>query len=145
MADFNQALAKFAKFLELSPKLITERVTLDLWNKITDKTPVDTGRARAGWQITLGSPGKELPPAMGKGTGKHKNDSTPPMQPDMSYPETKITGKEVVFITNNLPYIGVLEEGSSKQAPAGMVRTSIAEVKAGIKLTVEMLEQDGSI
>ena len=143
--QFPEALAKFTKFLELSPQLITERITLDLWNKITEKTPVDTGRARAGWQITLNAPGKSVPPEMGKGTGKHKKSSMPPPEPDVAYPNPKITGKEVVFITNNLPYIGVLEEGSSKQAPAGMVRTSIAEVKAGIRLTVEMLEQSGSL
>ena len=139
--DFNEALSRFAKHLDLAPKQVVEHITLELWNKITEKTPVDTGRARAGWMISTGHPATGVPAEKGKPTGKNKNSASPPPEPRVSYPEPKITGEEVVYITNNLPYIGVLEEGSSKQAPAGMVRTSIAEVKAGIKFTVELLDQ----
>jgi hypothetical protein len=35
-----------------------------------------------------------------------------------------------VSIANNVPYIGVLEFGSSKQAPGGMVRVTISEIQS---------------
>ena len=35
-------------------------------------------------------------------------------------------GKGLVFITNNVPYIGRLNNGSSKQAPAAFVQMAIA-------------------
>lgn len=39
-----------------------------------------------------------------------------------------LTGKSVIYVSNSLPYIVPLEFGHSKQAPAGMVRTAIADV-----------------
>ena len=40
---------------------------------------------------------------------------------------------ESIWISNNLPYITALEDGHSKQAPAGMVALSLAEVSSGLQ------------
>ena len=38
-------------------------------------------------------------------------------------------GPKTNKITNNVPYIGLLERGRSKQAPGGMVRPTIAGIR----------------
>lgn len=130
----------FAKEINLSVAKAVERITLDLWNKITLRTPVDTGAARRSWQLGIGAPNTTVPAEAGKGTGANKTRSTPPDSPKADFPaDADIDGTQTVFITSSLGYIQYLEEGSSKQAAAGMVRISLAEVQAEIELTLEGL------
>lgn len=101
--ELKSNLPKLARALGLATETIVRRVAVDLHGRITLRTPVDTGRARAGWGLG------EVP-------------SVPGIQP--------ITGHQPVYITNNVPYIVYLEQGSSQQAPIGMVRVSLAEIEA---------------
>ena len=43
---------------------------------------------------------------------------------------THMLGLQVIYIDNNLPYIGRLEEGSSTQAPRGMVRPALSRANS---------------
>lgn len=131
----------FAKAIDLSIKTVVERITFDLWNKITLRTPVDTGRARQSWQLGIGAPNTNVPGPMGEGTGQYSKDSSPPTSPAAMFPGGEIDGKQTVFITSSLAYIGFLEDGRSMQAPAGMVQLSIAEVQAELELIVEGMNQ----
>lgn len=131
----------FAKAIDLSIKIVVERITLDLWNKITLRTPVDTGRARQSWQLGIGAPNTNVPPPLGEGKGLHSKDSSPPTSPAALFPGGEIDGKQTVFITSSLAYIGILEEGHSMQAPAGMVQLSIAEVQAELELLLAGMQQ----
>jgi len=101
-------------------------VALHILRGVVMKTPVDTGRARANWQVGVnrrprgqiavsesgGQRGTAGGAAITKGTGEIAT-----VQPG-----------EDVWISNNLPYIEVLENGSSKQAPNGMVGVTLAEL-----------------
>jgi hypothetical protein len=95
-------------------------------------TPVDTGRARANWQVELNkaaegtttsvSPSGREALEQGKSTIAGYKGGTP----DAS-----------VHITNNLPYIGKLNDGHSAQAPAGFVEEAVltgASTVRGAKL-----------
>lgn len=132
--NLDVAIAKFAKRIDLSIGLVVERLTLDLFNRITERTPVDTGRARQSWQVGVGSINTTVPASRGKSTGANRGASSPPENPVATFPgDITIDGTEVVYITSSLPYIESLENGNSTQAPAGMVRLSIAEVEAEIE------------
>ena len=74
-------------------------------------TPVDTGRARGNWHCTVGTPfaGQDA-------TG---------IDGSIQAAIPRRAGS-VVYLTNNVPYIQKLEYGGSQQAPAGMVRVSVA-------------------
>jgi hypothetical protein len=70
------------------------------------------GRARGNWQATIGSP------FVGE------DDSGNIMKAQSVIPRR---AGSVVYLTNNVPYIGSLEyDAHSSQAPAGMVRISVA-------------------
>jgi hypothetical protein len=122
-ADLNA----FAKAMDIAIGTVVDRVVIAIYTKVVERTPVDTGRARASWMINEGSAPEGVP------------------EPDLeSYPMPAtamggFTGTEPVYITSNLPYMERLENGWSKQAPAGMVRIALAEVETEIEMTLEGL------
>jgi len=125
MRQFDVDLDAFANKLGIARKTVYRKVTVDLWTSITFATPVDTGRARASWNIASGTPDPSVP----------DEGVTFASPPQLDTAEVgKITGETVVWITSNLPYIEPLEHGHSKQAPIGMVMVSVAEVVARIQL-----------
>lgn len=72
---------------------IASKMGLDLLAGLISATPVDTGVARNGWQMS-------------------KN------------------GRSVI-VENQVPYIGILNDGTSKQAPAGFIEDEIDRVTRG--------------
>lgn len=97
-------------------------LTLETIKRLVEKTPVDTGRARANWQVdhTKAEPGgiEDTDPS-GTGTIAQAAGIV-----------AKLKAKDgIVYITNGLPYIEALEKGHSDQAPQGMVAVTIAELK----------------
>lgn len=132
------AVAAFAAKLNLLPQVVTEKLVLDLHSKITLLTPVDTGRARSSWNIQEGTPNTSIPPEVAQAKGENRGKGSPPAIP-YAPPAVQITGEKPVFITSSLEYVQYLEEGSSKQAPNGMVAIAILETKADIEAIMAKL------
>lgn len=97
-------------------------VALEILTGVVLKTPVDTGRARGGWTLTLDAPVFDL------------SESDIPRDPTGRI----IAGAAVLrnlkpfsvtYVQNNVPYIVALEDGHSRQAPGGMVAVTIASVE----------------
>lgn len=83
-------------------------------------TPVDTGRARGNWQVELDRPAV--------GTTSNLSPSGREAIDQGKATISKYVGGKAqasIHITNNLPYIGKLNEGHSAQAPAGFVEKAI--------------------
>ncbi len=121
--EFGIALQKAGKDLTaVQFRNLVRKVALDALRGIVLKTPVDTGRARGNWQVTIGQPAagkidyadKGGGPTISKGTGEIL--AAPPI------------GK--IWLTNNLPYAERLEHGWSQQAPAGMVQLTLVEIQS---------------
>ena len=107
------------------------KITLGLYRDVIIGTPVDTGRARANWQLAIGSaPGSVLNKT---DKGRPKSDS------GASGSEVRKANQKMgvrkagrsVFIANNLGYIGKLEEGHSKQS-SGWVENAMKRAEARI-------------
>lgn len=91
-------------------------LTLGIFGSIIKMTPVDTGRAKGNWQCTIGSPASSETDTLGENAALTAMIQSVPRG-----------AGQCVFLTNNLPYIRRLEyDAHSQQAPAGMVRISIA-------------------
>lgn len=124
--QFKADLNRFAQKTGLTLTIALRRIVLDLWRRIIKRMPVDTGRARAAWMVTIGVPSSEvLPPGI----------YGPPPDPDTS----GMKPGQQIFLTNNVPYVGFLEDGSSENAPAGFVRIGMAEIEAEIEHIVASL------
>ena len=123
--DFSADLERAAQVLGVqSAREAAVTLALTLHGKITLGHPVDTGRARASWNLAEGSIDMSVHPPVPKGT------TVPPKQVSGA----GISGRSVIYVTNSLPYIVPLEYGHSQQAPFGMVRKAIAEVMASVSL-----------
>lgn len=116
--SFSKDIRGFTSKATAAHDKITRAATLDLFSGVIKDTPVDTGRARGNWQTTVGSPA----------AGELERDGAAPALAEVNA-NTPPGAGQVTLLTNNLPYIGELERGSSKQAPEGMVRKNVDRVQ----------------
>lgn len=112
--------------LEKVTEKIVKKIALDVTANLKDTTPVDTGWARANWIPSVSAPavGDETP--VGRAARAAKVDSALSRQ---TTGEAQIAGYRLsmgsVYITNNVPYITLLNMGSSAKAPPGFVQAAI--------------------
>lgn len=120
MSSFALDLQAFGAKTADRMNLVMRKVGLDILTGIVELTPVRTGRARANWQTTIGSPaeGEVVSYDAGGAAGQAIASGADAI--------SKAEGDITIFLTNNVPYIERLENGWSQQAPNGMVRQTIA-------------------
>jgi hypothetical protein len=119
IADFNAKVRNFARKVVPEQTLtFYTRLGLEVLRNVVFLTPVDTGRARGNWQLTIGSPA----------IGQRDDFKSRDVVSEGAAVLGNMKGLEVVWISNNVPYIGLLERGSSRQAPAGMVAVTLATI-----------------
>lgn len=118
--DFNASVNKFIKTIPERANDIKTAVALRLLERIVDMTPVDTGRARGNWTVSVDSPRLDA-------TKRKTKSGSSAVMAGAAVIAT-VTGGQSIWINNNLPYIERLENGYSNQAPAGMLSVSLAEV-----------------
>ncbi|MBX0289721.1 hypothetical protein K3G63_04690 [Hymenobacter sp. HSC-4F20] len=103
------AAAMKAKVYNVQAGLMRE-TALRVAGNVSQATPVDEGTARANWNLSAETPDLST------------SESTTPQ----SYDDAQITGKEkMLYVSNGLPYIEKLNEGSSTQAPANFVELGV--------------------
>lgn len=149
VAQFEREIKAFAeKRLPEEVVKLQRMVSLELLTRVVDRSPVDTGRLRASWQLSINRTSRRVAPyKRAKDTaqqvidrGKAAISSLPPFS--------------AVYLSNNIEYLEVIEFGRfdppnpgpskdkrpdregqilvsggfSTQSPHGMVRISVAEV-----------------
>lgn len=104
----------------------TKRVLMaELWSSIIQATPVDTGRTRNNWMITLDQPNLEFD------MDKTGGDTNFQLMDGKNWINRNVRANgRRIHITNNVHYAYGLETGThwygfSRKAPAGMVRVSL--------------------
>ena len=133
--SFQADLNRFAQRIDVDIGTVVKHTVLTLHKKIVMRTPVDTGRARASWGISRGERAATVAPERQRAAKSSKQEATEEAlkaQAVVKAADSKSGAYAVWWIFNNLPYIKPLEYGSSRQAPAGMVRVSMAEVEMEI-------------
>lgn len=103
-------------------------IALEVDKYVVLQTPVDTGRARANWQVGLGAAVTEA---------TERTDFGNVLQENERILDGVKSGQDV-WLSNNVDYIGKLNEGHSKQANPGYIQAAvIVGVRAAqkIKLT----------
>lgn len=117
--SFSADISKFVKKARGNMDEAVQGVALELAARLVARTPVESGVARGNWQAGIGGFRAE-----------------PTGEPDKSGETTlaniaaTIGGAragQTIYLTNTLSYIGRLEHGASKQAPAGMVTVTLTE------------------
>lgn len=137
--QFQKNMGNLATRVARNADRLVRKVALAADQAVVLATPVDTGRARANWIAALNAP------ADGQAAfsaGKDGSTGGPNADRAMRQAGSVIRRYDgdrdaEIHITNNLPYIQRLNEGSSYQAPANFVRQAIrtgAAAVAGVRL-----------
>ena len=134
---FKKQLNVFSVAVALEVSDFVEQLALAVFSKLVVLTPVDTGRARASWNIANTRPDTSVAPdrkerstASGRaaeGKGRTPALSGGDVSKAAAFRHSSPTAD--VWITNNLPYIKELNDGKSRQAPKGMIEPMLAQVR----------------
>lgn len=119
--EFAIDLERFGDTTREQAKTIFQKITLDLDRAVVLATPVDTGRARGNWFPSLQRPSSRVKDDVEDKTGQSAINAQVGVVNRAKLGDT-------LWLTNNLPYVLVLENGSSKQAPMGMVDFNLERV-----------------
>lgn len=122
MALFEDVINRWVEETEEDVKSILQTIVFRIGREVVTLSPVDTGRFKGNWQLTIGSPAT--------GSLLRYDQSGGITIGDMQRVVRTLTPGQVAYIQNTVEYGYDLEYGSSKQAPDGMVR--ITEAKFAI-------------
>jgi len=132
---FNQFITNFTRNVSRDKvPLAIKKFAVELLRRILLKMPVDTGRARAAWYASMEGLGVSFN-LQRKGPlkaqrGGNLGSVSQGMQ-EGSFVDNLKGPTPYVELINGCPYIIYLEYGWSGQAPWGMVRISMREMRGG--------------
>lgn len=115
-------IAKLNGRIQTAASETAKDVAIAVVTDLANKTPVDTSNALSNWQVTLDEPAtQEIKPYFPGYMGSTQRASAAQtINEGRSALGRKKPGQKI-YITNNAPYIRALNNGSSKQEPAGFV------------------------
>lgn len=118
---FKLELDRAWKEVEAEVQKKVREIALYTLSGVVKMSPVDTGRFRGNWSVSINRQDVSTYDTRGGQASMSRG-----MKAIGSYPKTLPD----FYIQNNLPYAEALENGHSKQAPAGMVAVTLANVAA---------------
>ena len=134
LGDLSKKLKKLGDRLERNAKNAVKKAALAVDQTVVMATPVDTGRARSNWLVSLDVPRGDSIDAYSAGTslgtGEMAN-ATAALDHGGRVIGTFTNGS--IYISNNLAYTRRLNEGSSAQAPAGFIEMAVKAGRTVIK------------
>lgn len=127
--QFGDKIKRVAVDVPKNADEIVRKVALAADQTIVMATPVDTGRARANWQVGIGN--------APSGTVDYAGGAGGSISYAIGAAKSVVTTYKGqpggIWLVNNLPYIQRLNEGWSAQAPAKFVEQAIDTAVSAIK------------
>lgn len=121
MALFEDVINRWVEEVEDDVKSILQTIVFRIGREVVTLSPVDTGRFKGNWQLTIGAPATS--------SLLRYDQSGGIVLGDMQRVVRTLTPGQVAYIQNTVEYGYDLEYGSSPQArdPDGMVRVTAAK------------------
>jgi hypothetical protein len=131
--DYAKQLRIYAKEAPKAPRSYIKNLALAINHTLVMATPIRSGRAKTNWQVGINYPpgGYLLEFPTHPQPGIYLEDVAAQLVNNESIIKGFSSGR--IFIINNAPYIGRLNEAYSTQAPAGYIESAIANAKEGIR------------
>lgn len=130
IGEFNIALDRFlGRQIPEVAVAAHKKLSLDALTGVVRKSPVDTGRFRGNWHLSL------LPTAAPTNTVDRLPRGSDPSGDSVVRGLSALSALppySITYLANNLPYAQRLENGWSDQAPQGMVALTVAELQDAI-------------
>lgn len=132
MADFLDTINRWVEETETRVDDILQTIVIKVGESVVRLSPVDTGRFRGNWQLTIDS-------LAGSSLLRYDQDGQSTIN-EIASKANSFTAGQVAYIQNHVlygddlewgnyngPTAKVTDEGFSRQAPSGMVRVTEAE------------------
>ena len=117
-----RSLNKLSNNVVKNSEVAIKKAALAAYSTLIVVTPIDTGRARAGWIISFGAPRKSDAKPRRKGgkipIGSFQNRA-------LNTISKWTLGSGDLYISNSVEYIEYLEDGHSSQRPEGMTAHAV--------------------
>ena len=133
-------LKRFAVMGERIDREVGEILALTsemVYTEVVTATPVDTGTARTSWNISIGTIDTYVPSYQNYPSMQSGNARPNAMRlAEQAVRPLRQPGADVytsVFIASGLEYIGELNQGSSRQAPADFVARAVTMVVQALR------------
>lgn len=88
--------------------------------RVTEKSPVDLGTFQANWLVSIGTPSDDTTMSLSEFAALSASAIA-------SY--GNLADFPIIYLQNSLPYAVSLENGWSRQAPAGVLAMTVAELE----------------
>lgn len=124
LKKFNAALVATAIAQKAKAKLAFKKLILEVARRAINRTPIDTGRLRGGWQITL-SPEVTDNGRINKGRGDVTSEMVQAVQAlDLGMK---------AYISNAVEYAGYVEKGTDRMEGRFMLALALQEVTQALR------------
>ena len=125
--SFSLSIGRWVDKTKERQDTVRRAVIIKLFSAIIKDTPVDTGRLRASWRCSVGSPDLSSEEIPAEGT----KVSPATVFGQVTDAATTSLPTDTVILSNSLPYVGRIEyEGwSHTKSPEGMVRRNVARFR----------------
>lgn len=120
---FAAQIAEFVAKAKGNADIVVRKVALEMFSRVIQKSPVDEGRFKSSWVVSINSIPTGDPGTIDK--------SGAPSFMRVNAAMVGFKAGDVITMCSNLSYSRRLEYGWSKQAPSGVVRITVVEF-AGI-------------
>ena len=117
--EFSQRIKEIAISVGKNVNKTVHQVALLAVREVVLGTPVDTGKARSNWLVKLGSPDRRVIEPLAPGAASSQSAL------DHAQSVIAVRINEDIYISNNVDYIGKLNDGTSAQAPPGYVQSAV--------------------
>jgi len=135
LGDLEKKMGRLGACIQRNANRRVAAMAISIISQEAQETPVDTGRARANWQASVGFPIFESieaqPPGAG-GSTAGTNQAFAEAEAAARISDFKPTDQSI-FITHNLDYILPLNEGHSAQNNPGWIERAIRDGVAAAK------------
>jgi len=132
--SFAADVTRWTKKTKLSGEVVLRKVAFDGYRGLLFRSPVDTGRFRGNWRISIGFTDRTTTEATSSA-----GPGAPPTTGEASQAILalgRVRWRDSIHISNSLPYAEVLEAGSSNQAPNGILSQTFHELRANVHRNV---------
>lgn len=119
--------------IEIGLNRVAKEVAIYLVKDLVDTTPVDTSKALSNWIVNQDFPlGIDLDPHYPGSGGSTRAESSRVSIADATDGIRRKEPGSVLYISNYVEYITKLNQGSSRQAPAGFVEGAVDRARRTI-------------
>lgn len=138
--QFQANLRKYAATVKQEAVEVLVDTAVYAMGELVGETPRDTGTARANWNPSIGAPDllvkpKRIYDEYAKPISKEEAATIARARAEEVFGVLRGRGSErlpILYISNALNYIDILNAGSSTQAPIAFVETAVQRIEATI-------------